>query len=98
MSYPTHGCHGSVLVFDGPSSNLQATQALFSEADRLPGPYGSLATRLGMRAHRDPLERLPKLVGCGRSARMHLRRRCAEEVLVERSDRNHVGSVPDEGR
>ncbi len=65
MSYPTHRCHGSVLVFDGPSSNLQATQALFSEADRLPDLYGSLATRLGLSAHGDPLERLRKLVGRG---------------------------------
>lgn len=45
MSYPTHRRHGSVLVFDGPSSNLQATQALFSEADRLGiGPENIICT------------------------------------------------------
>ncbi len=42
MDWPTLKPDGPVLIFDGPYSNLQATEALFREAEKLCIPSGNM--------------------------------------------------------
>ena len=84
MTVPVLRAEGPVLVFGGPYSNLQATEALFAEAARLGIPASSIVCTGDVVAYgADPVAVLDRVMGSGCAV---IAGNCEENLSAERDD------------